>query len=250
MANQTPHPQDPVDYEKESCTCCMTVSTKVGPQVGSYPGYDIVQVRPKRFIRVKHMNPVARDEAFEREMTLFQQAQGKQTQPKTSYNSFLKSPKRSSSKNVAPMRKQSKDSPPHSRTLQAIPVVSDNLKPNTNGNATPRTATTSSIAVTVDNSDRSPQRSVAGTALRRTVPDTPLFLLHGVGGSADIWQAQMEYFASEGYEVIAPDLIGHGFSNTPDKPSAYHFNEIQEDILILFDMYCKPENIVIGHSYG
>lgn len=38
--------------------------------------------------------------------------------------------------------------------------------------------------------------------------DVTLFFIHGVGGSADIWNAQLEFFASLGLEVIAPDLIG------------------------------------------
>ena len=37
----------------------------------------------------------------------------------------------------------------------------------------------------------------------------------GVGGSADSWQNQLTFFSSLGYEVIAPDLLGHGFSSTP-----------------------------------
>ncbi|KAL4227916.1 Protein abhd8 [Mactra antiquata] len=80
--------------------------------------------------------------------------------------------------------------------------------------------------------------------------EVTLFFIHGVGGSADIWNAQIEFFASLGLEVIAPDLIGHGYSCSPDVERAYHFNQILADLEQIFDKYCKRQNIVIGHSYG
>lgn len=80
--------------------------------------------------------------------------------------------------------------------------------------------------------------------------DVTLFFIHGVGGSADIWNAQIDFFASLGLEVIAPDLLGHGFSQCPDVPNMYHFNELLADMETIFDKYCKRQNIIIGHSYG
>lgn len=46
------------------------------------------------------------------------------------------------------------------------------------------------------------------THLESSFKDVTLFFIHGVGGSADIWNAQLEFFSSLGLEVIAPDLIG------------------------------------------
>ncbi|XP_005094356.1 uncharacterized protein LOC101852461 [Aplysia californica] len=80
--------------------------------------------------------------------------------------------------------------------------------------------------------------------------DLALFFIHGVGGSSDIWCAQTKYFSDLGFEVILPDLIGHGFSGTPKQAKAYHFKEIAADLESLFDKYCKRKNVVIGHSYG
>ena len=88
------------------------------------------------------------------------------------------------------------------------------------------------------------------THLNSMFKDVTLFFIHGVGGSADIWNAQIDFFANLGLEVIAPDLIGHGFSQSPDNQRMYHFNEILADLETLFDKYCKRQNIVIGHSYG
>lgn len=79
-----------------------------------------------------------------------------------------------------------------------------------------------------------------------------LFFLHGVGGSADIWSSQISYFVKQGYEVVAPDMLGHGFSSCPDKAKAYTFTKLFKDILTIFDAYVTENRqcIVFGHSYG
>lgn len=80
--------------------------------------------------------------------------------------------------------------------------------------------------------------------------DVTLFFIHGVGGSADVWNFQLDFFTSLGLEVIAPDLLGHGFSSCPDRAKDYFFNEILADLEAVFDKYCKRQNIIIAHSYG
>jgi len=79
-----------------------------------------------------------------------------------------------------------------------------------------------------------------------------LFFIHGVGGSANIWSNQLSYFADLGHEVIAPDLLGHGFSSAPDKPKSYTFKKLLHDTQTIFDHFIprNRECIVIGHSYG
>ena len=79
-----------------------------------------------------------------------------------------------------------------------------------------------------------------------------MFFLHGIGGSADSWNSQLAFFVSQGYEVVAPDLLGHGFSSCPDNPKSYTFSKLLKDILTIFDTYI-PESrktIIFGHSYG
>ena len=79
-----------------------------------------------------------------------------------------------------------------------------------------------------------------------------LFFIHGVGGSADIWNSQIKYFVKKGYEVVAPDMLGHGFSSCPDKASAYTFTKLFKDIITIFDAYVPEDRkcVLIGHSYG
>ena len=88
---------------------------------------------------------------------------------------------------------------------------------------------------------------------KTTSSKTPiLFFLHGVGGSADIWSSQISYFVSQGYQVVAPDMLGHGFSSCPDKAKAYTFSKLFRDILSVFDAYIPQDEkcVVFGHSYG
>ena len=77
-----------------------------------------------------------------------------------------------------------------------------------------------------------------------------IFFIHGVGGSADLWYEQLKYFCKAGYEVVAPDLLGHGQSSAPRDPADYEFAELSHDLIYLFDRYHKKRNVLVGHSYG
>lgn len=57
-------------------------------------------------------------------------------------------------------------------------------------------------------------------------------------------------FSEKGYEIIAIDLIGHGLSNSPSEFTNYQFLEMALDVLLVFDIFAKNDNIVVGHSYG
>ncbi|RDD45186.1 Protein ABHD8 [Trichoplax sp. H2] len=82
--------------------------------------------------------------------------------------------------------------------------------------------------------------------------DPPVvFFIHGVGGSHLVWQSQLEHFSSHGYIAIAPDLLGHGNSDTPRGKNKYTFEEMSKDVLSIFDRYChRKNNFLVGHSYG
>ncbi|NXN81467.1 ABHD8 protein, partial [Bombycilla garrulus] len=80
--------------------------------------------------------------------------------------------------------------------------------------------------------------------------DVVLFFIHGVGGSLDIWKEQLDFFSALGYEVVAPDLAGHGCSSAPPVAAAYTFYALAEDMRAVFKRYAKKRNILVGHSYG
>lgn len=88
------------------------------------------------------------------------------------------------------------------------------------------------------------------TSCKGTHGDVVLFFIHGVGGSLDIWKEQLDFFTKLGYEVVAPDLAGHGSSSAPQIAAAYTFYALAEDLRVLFKRYAKKRNILIGHSYG
>ncbi|XP_057712452.1 protein ABHD8 [Corythoichthys intestinalis] len=88
------------------------------------------------------------------------------------------------------------------------------------------------------------------SSCKGTHSDVALFFVHGVGGSLDIWNSQLDFFSRLGYEVIAPDLAGHGASTAPQIAAAYTFYALAEDMRAIFKRYARKRNILIGHSYG
>lgn len=88
------------------------------------------------------------------------------------------------------------------------------------------------------------------SSCKGTHSDVALFFIHGVGGSLDIWGRQLDFFSKLGYEVIAPDLAGHGASTAPQIAAAYTFYALAEDLRAIFKRYARRRNILIGHSYG
>lgn len=103
---------------------------------------------------------------------------------------------------------------------------------------------------------RKPKRTVTINSKRLissckgTHADVALFFVHGVGGSLDIWGSQLDFFSRLGYEVIAPDLAGHGASTAPQIAAAYTFYALAEDLRAIFKRYARKRNVLIGHSYG
>ncbi|TRY63947.1 hypothetical protein TCAL_03585 [Tigriopus californicus] len=91
------------------------------------------------------------------------------------------------------------------------------------------------------------------SSLGQPLPTRPvIFFIHGVGGSASTWSNQVKYFTEYGYEVIVPDLLGHGFSSVPDNPKSYTFNKLFRDLITIFDHYIVDgrQCVIIAHSYG
>ncbi|TNN77528.1 Protein ABHD8 [Liparis tanakae] len=103
---------------------------------------------------------------------------------------------------------------------------------------------------------RKPKRTVVidcerkVSCCRGTHADVALFFIHGVGGSLDIWGRQVDFFSRLGYEVICPDLAGHGASAAPRVAAAYTFYALADDLRLVFKRYARKRNILIGHSYG
>lgn len=79
----------------------------------------------------------------------------------------------------------------------------------------------------------------------------PVVLIHGLYSTAAInWQLPGTVrLLSESYQVIAPDVRGHGQSGKPDKESEYGV-ELVEDVVRLLDHLHIEKAHIVGYSMG
>lgn len=76
---------------------------------------------------------------------------------------------------------------------------------------------------------------------------TPLVLLHGPGESAVWWMRAIPHLV-EKFNVIVPDLPGHGSSGSPGKKINEKF--ILEWLDEFLDKTCPTEPVLVGHVVG
>ncbi|HEY5802060.1 MAG TPA: alpha/beta fold hydrolase, partial [Burkholderiaceae bacterium] len=79
-----------------------------------------------------------------------------------------------------------------------------------------------------------------------------MVLIHGFGGRAAYWEAQLEQF-QDNFRVIALDLRGHGYTDAPDAGDGaeYDVPELVADIACALDVLQVPQRfILISHSFG
>ncbi|NBC01747.1 MAG: alpha/beta fold hydrolase [Bacteroidetes bacterium] len=75
----------------------------------------------------------------------------------------------------------------------------------------------------------------------------PLLLVHGLGSSHKDWFAQKEVFKHT-HTVIAPDLRGHGATETP--PGPYSIPQMARDLAVLLNQLGLQPAHVVGLSMG
>ncbi len=75
----------------------------------------------------------------------------------------------------------------------------------------------------------------------------PLLLLHGLGSSAEDWEFQRSFFASN-YDLITIDLRGHGRSEKPN--NCYSIPIFAADVLKFIDELALTSVHVVGVSMG
>lgn len=239
------------------CGCFKDGHHRVAPTEGGHPEFEIVNVRQNRYLRVRHLNAMQRSKSFDNQMLLMKHQNSSSDHASSS---VIKKPGSNSSlKDMCQDNDKSKAE--NKKTELALSMLEDANANHNHGildipsGIQTRSTTASSVTFVLKSNDTAVAAASSNSSRNNTTHSSatdniPLFFIHGVGGSSDVWQAQIDYFTDKGYEIIAPDIIGHGFSSAPRDPAAYHFKEIVEDLLSLFDMYCKKKNFVIGHSYG
>jgi pimeloyl-ACP methyl ester carboxylesterase len=91
--------------------------------------------------------------------------------------------------------------------------------------------------------------SIHGHAVgfRRGGSGEPILLIHGLAGSSRTWDAVIPVLSTR-YDVIAPDLLGHGESAKPlGDYSLGAFANGLRDFLSVLDV---PSVTIVGHSFG
>lgn len=76
----------------------------------------------------------------------------------------------------------------------------------------------------------------------------PVVLVHGLGGSAYVWWAQLVALRGEGYRAIALDQRGAGRSS--DAPGPYSVEGWAADVESLLDAIGVESAALVGHSVG
>ena len=72
----------------------------------------------------------------------------------------------------------------------------------------------------------------------------PILLVHGIGQSLFTWRNNIDYFAENGYRVIAFDLAGFGYSDHP------HIYYTVEEYALIIDALLDALNIKKVHVFG
>jgi pimeloyl-ACP methyl ester carboxylesterase len=76
-----------------------------------------------------------------------------------------------------------------------------------------------------------------------------MLLLHGLGGTADFWQPVIAALATR-YTLIAPDLLGFGYSDRPDNARYTPTRHAQAVDAVLQAQGVHSVAALIGHSCG
>jgi pimeloyl-ACP methyl ester carboxylesterase len=87
-----------------------------------------------------------------------------------------------------------------------------------------------------------------GTGSSQHRADAPsICFIHGAGFDHSVWVMPARYFARHGYNVVAPDLPGHGRTAGPALST---IAEMADWLLELLDTTEIQQSILVGHSMG
>jgi pimeloyl-ACP methyl ester carboxylesterase len=77
----------------------------------------------------------------------------------------------------------------------------------------------------------------------------PMILIHGFISSTLVWSDVLLPLAQAGFRVIAPDLLGYGYSDKP-RDNAYSVESQARGVMGLMDRLGIAKAILVGGSYG
>ncbi|MBC1691890.1 2-succinyl-6-hydroxy-2,4-cyclohexadiene-1-carboxylate synthase [Listeria welshimeri] len=76
-----------------------------------------------------------------------------------------------------------------------------------------------------------------------------LLMLHGFTGSNKTFQESITHL-EEHFSIVAPDLLGHGKTDSPDEIARYSIERIVEDIVTILQELKIMQCFVLGYSMG
>ncbi|RBA11198.1 hypothetical protein FPRO05_04371 [Fusarium proliferatum] len=83
-----------------------------------------------------------------------------------------------------------------------------------------------------------------------TSQSTTLLFLHGFPSTLTDWIHQIQHFSSQGYGIVAPDLLGYGESSKPTDVNAYRLKPMSDEVIQLLDHLDLKTLVGIGHDFG
>ncbi|GMV06516.1 MAG: alpha/beta hydrolase [Gemmatimonadota bacterium] len=87
-------------------------------------------------------------------------------------------------------------------------------------------------------------------AVRDVGSGPPVLLIHGIPGSAAVWEGVATGLAARGFRALAPDLLGFGASERPKGVEPIWIDAQAAALATYLDsVRCGPA-IVVGHDYG
>lgn len=76
-----------------------------------------------------------------------------------------------------------------------------------------------------------------------------LLFIHGFPSTSYDWRNQVAFFKSEGYSIVAPDMLGYGGTDKPTDTALYKHRAMCADVIDILDAENVERVIAIGHDW-
>lgn len=87
-------------------------------------------------------------------------------------------------------------------------------------------------------------------SIKPTSRTTTLLFLHGFPSTLNDWLHQIRHFSSQGYGVVALDVLGYGETSKPDHVAQYRLKPMSDEVIELLDHLELKTVVGVGHDFG